>query len=124
MIGEVPSSAIALLLLDMKSKELCLGTLPIATWESRISEHSTRTDWTWLLAYEGFRHGWLADRDNLMKRQLFAPMDRRDVVFFDPTKNLHSSKSHVADRRKVRKQERLEVRLLMQAMRGVDWGEY
>ena len=124
MVDEVQSSAIALLLLDMKNKRTLVGTLPIATWESRISEDSVQTDWTWLLAYEAFRKGWLNDRQGLMKNDLFKPMDTRNVVFFNPDKNIKTSKSHVAALRKLRRLERLEVKMMMKALRGMEWDDY
>jgi hypothetical protein len=51
------SSALSLLLLDMKQMRMGIGTLPKNEWESRISYDSVLQDWSWLLAYEAFRKG-------------------------------------------------------------------
>lgn len=83
------SSAIALILLDMNAKGLIRqGRLPIDKWQDRITEESVNSDWTWLLAYEGFRNGWLRDKNNLMEQPLFKPMVRHQVKFYDPEAEL------------------------------------
>ena len=75
------SAAIALILLDMKSKGLCIGKLPTQVWEGKISEDSVKSDWTWLLAYEAYRHGWMVDHNKLLNKSLFKAMASRKVVF-------------------------------------------
>jgi len=118
----IPSSALALLLLDMKSKNICLSSLPKVAWENQISKDSIRSDWTWLLAYEGFRHGWLNDTNNLLAGPLFKPMANRKVVFYDPEKNIVKSKVFVKKIRMIRKSQSMEIKLLFEAMRGIDLG--
>lgn len=117
------SSALALLLLDMNSKGLGFAALPKEQWEAKISEQSIASDWTWLLGYEGFRHGWLTDRKSLMASPLFKPMADRNVVFYDDTKNIPSSKSTVAKRKRARLNETLEVRMMQKLLRGVASGD-
>ncbi|NBW52034.1 MAG: RNA-directed DNA polymerase, partial [Betaproteobacteria bacterium] len=56
-----PSSALALVLLDLDSRGLWVRQLPKANWEAGITKERVRCDWIWLLAYEGFRKGWLKD---------------------------------------------------------------
>lgn len=104
MILETQSSAIALLLLDMKEKGLCKCSLPIGKWEGEISEDRILGDWSWLRTYEGIRHGWLSEKNNLKAHPFFKPMFDRDIVFYDPKKNIETSKKV----RKVRSLNRLE----------------
>ena len=119
-----PSSSIALLLLDMKSKGLCIGKLPTSEWDAKITEESIQTDWTWLLAYEGFRHGWLTDHHGLMAKPLFQPMASRNVVFYDPKRNINTSASEAKARRIRRRKNLKEVREILGHLRGVDLGLY
>ncbi|WP_312608285.1 RNA-directed DNA polymerase [Agrobacterium pusense] len=119
-----PSSALALILLDINSKGLGFAGLPKARWEAQISEESVLTDWTWLLGYEGFRHGWLSDTKSLMATPFFKPMADRNVVFYDDKKNIPSSRSTVAKRQRVRQRENAEIRLMWKLVRGFDAGEY
>ncbi|WP_211242231.1 RNA-directed DNA polymerase [Paracoccus gahaiensis] len=72
---DTPSSAISLLLLDMKQMGMGIGTLPKEKWEDQISSSSVLQDWSWLLAYEGFRKGWLNDRKGILKEPFFAAME-------------------------------------------------
>lgn len=123
-LADVPSSSIALLLLDMKSKGLCIGKLPTQDWEAKISEESIYTDWTWLLAYEGFRHGWLNDHHGLMAKPLFQPMASRQVVFYDPKRNINTSASESKARRIMRRKNLKEVREILAHLRGVELGLY
>lgn len=119
-----PSSALALILLDMRSKGLGLTNVPKSYWESRISEDRISSDWIWLLAYEGFRHGWLSDTKSLMQRPLFKPMTDRNVVFYDENKNIPTSRSAVTKRREARRRENTEVRLMWKLIRGIDPQDY
>jgi len=123
-IEYIQSSALALVLLDMKHKGLCLGNLPISEWESQISEDRVLSDWSWLLAYEGFRHGWLSDVKGLLNKPFFKPMADRNIVFYDPRKNIETSKSVVAKRKMLRRTQNVEIRLLFEGMRGINIGEY
>jgi hypothetical protein len=118
------SSALALILLDMNSKGLGLAGLPKGQWEAQISEESIQTDWTWLLGYEGFRHGWLSDSKSLMAKAFFKPMADRDVVFYDEKKNIPTSRSTVAKRKNLRRRENAEIRVMWKAIRGLDADEY
>lgn len=68
------SSSLGLVLLDMQSKGLCIRSLPKAEWENSITDDRVRSDWIWLLAYEGFRHCWLSDKKGLMAKSFFKPM--------------------------------------------------
>ena len=119
-----PSSALALVLLDINSKGLGFSSLPKAHWEAQISKESVLSDWTWLLGYEGFRHGWLSDTKLLMKAPFFKPMADRAVVFYDETKNIPTSKSAVAKRKMARQRENAEIRAMLKLIRGADFEDY
>ncbi|WP_337248798.1 RNA-directed DNA polymerase [Rhodovulum sulfidophilum] len=119
LIADVESAAIALILLDMKSKGLCIGKLPTQVWEDKISEDSVKSDWTWLLAYEAYRHGWMVDHNKLLNKPLFKAMSSRNVIFYDPKRNINTSSSE-SDKRSVRrKRSLLEVKTLLESLRGV-----
>jgi hypothetical protein len=108
----------------MKHKGLGVGNLPKTEWEAQISEDRVLSDWSWLLAYEGFRHGWLTDVKGLMKKPFFKPMADRNVVFYDPKRNVETSKSFVAKRTMLRRSQNIEIKLLFEDLRGFDIGEY
>lgn len=119
LIAEVESAAIALILLDMKSKGLCIGKLPTQVWEGKISEDSVKSDWTWLLAYEAYRHGWMVDHNKLLNKPLFKAMASRKVVFYDPKRNINTSSSEADNRSTRRKRSMAEVKKLLESLRGV-----
>ncbi|WP_299719945.1 RNA-directed DNA polymerase [uncultured Tateyamaria sp.] len=123
-VATEPSATVALLLLDMRAKGLCVGKLPIQAWESKISEESVNTDWTWLLAYEGYRHGWLTDHLKLMDKPFFKSMATRDVVFYDPKRNIKTSSSEAGTRRNIRRKNMVEVRKLLSQLRGIEGAGY
>jgi len=126
----VQSSAIRLLLLDMSSKGLCLTPAPAEKWEEEINEESVLSDWSWLVAYEGIRKGWLKDKHGLMAKPFFKAMNDRDVVFYDPSKNVRTSASVKRDRNHERREQNREVVSFLETLRGVDfqidtgWSEY
>lgn len=126
----VQSSAIRLLLLDMSSKGLCITPAPTQKWEEEFNEKSVLSDWSWLVAYEGIRKGWLKDRHNLMAKPFFRAMYSRDIVFYDPSKNVRKSASVKRDRSRQRREQNQEVLSFLEALRGVDfqfdpdWSEY
>jgi hypothetical protein len=123
-IESMQSASIALLLLDMRARKTFGGKLPIEKWESEITEDRILTDWTWLLGYEGFRNGWLRDKNNLMKGSLFAPMAHRNVVFYDPKRNVRPSKTFVSKRMILRNDQKKELRQFFVEVRGVDPFDY
>ncbi|UWQ93330.1 RNA-directed DNA polymerase [Rhodobacteraceae bacterium M382] len=118
------SSAIALLLLDMKQMGMGIGTLPQAEWENQISSSSVLQDWSWLLAYEGFRKGWLHDTKGILKEPFFAAMDERDIVFYDPKRNIPTSRSVLKKASKLRRRQSHEMRAFFAAIRGEVFDEY
>ena len=126
----VQSSAIRLLLLDMSSKGLCVTPDPAQKWEEEINEERVLSDWSWLVAYEGIRKGWLKDKHGLMAKPFFKAMSDRDVVFYDPSKNVRTSASVKRDRSRERREQNREVVSFLEALRGVDfqidtgWSEY
>ena len=128
--GGVNSSAVRLLLLDMTSRGLCTTPAPIGLWENEINEERILSDWSWLSAYEGIRHGWLADKNNVMATPFFHAMISRGVAFYDAGKNVRTSASIKRDRRAEIKEQKREVAKLLEALRGVDfqvepgWTEY
>lgn len=123
-VENVASSALALILLDMESKELCTHLLPKQTWAKRINSESVRSDWVWLLGYEAIRQNWLPDPDGLMTQPFFKAMRKRDVVFYDPARNIKSSKTIMARERHERKKANVEVQRLMHVLRGFNINLY
>lgn len=123
LASATPSSAIRLILLDMNDKGCCATPAPVKAWEDEIDEESVLTGWSWLLAYEGIRHGWLKDNHGLMAKPFFKAMADRDVVFYDPRRNVRKSQSVKRDRRVERIDQGKEVLQLMEQLRGVDFDE-
>lgn len=122
--GKTQSAAIALILMDMNSRGLVLKKLPVTEWLSQISRDSIYSDWTWLMAYEGIRHGWLPDNSNLMKQPLFKPLISRDIVFYDPNRNISTSANATAKRERVRKRNLSEIKGLLKDIREVEIADY
>lgn len=118
------SSALSLLLLDMKRMRMGIGTLPRNEWEAQISSDSVVRDWSWLLAYEAFRKGWLNDKHGLLKEPFFAAMDVNNIVFYDPKRNIPTSRSAVRKAIKLRKRQSYEMRAFFAAVRGENFEEY
>ncbi len=87
-LKEHRGSIIPILLLDMKSKGLVVGHLPISFWESEVAKADLETSWIWLLAYEGIRNGWLSDTAGQAAKRFFEPMLAREVWFFDGNRNV------------------------------------
>lgn len=117
------NSSIILTLLDMSVKGLGVGRLPTGTWTDNATHDRVKTDWTWLYAYEGIRHGWLQDKYNLMNGPFFEPLQRRSIAFYDPARNVVTS---LAARRKamqLRRRQVSEMRKMLQSLRGhAFWG--
>lgn len=124
LIGGTVSSTLALILLDMKSKGLCLCNLPTAEWVKQITKESVESDWIWLLGYEGIRHGWLPDPSNVMARPFFQAMASRNVMFYDSRRNVPRSTKVVRMRNRSRKKQLLEMRKIIQHLRGFRFEEY
>ncbi len=61
LVEPFTSSALSLVMLDLRSRNLWQPTLPTGQWLKGITEKSIEGGAIWLLAYEGFRHGWLND---------------------------------------------------------------
>ena len=124
LIEATASSALALILLDMKDKGLCIGSLPTTEWSNLITEERVRSDWSWLLAYEGIRHGWLNDPNSVMGGPFFQAMASRNVVFYDSTRNVPTLAKVVRDRNQFRKSQFAAVQKFIQHLRGFEFGEY
>lgn len=118
------SSALSLLLLDMKRMGMGIGTLPMEEWESQISSESVLRDWSWLLGYEAFRKGWLRDKSGILKEPFFAAMDAKDIIFYDPKRNIPTSRSVVRKAVKLRKQQSYEMKAFFATLRGESLEEY
>lgn len=118
------NSSIILTLLDIRSKGLGVGKLPTDTWTDNATPDRVRTDWSWLYAYEGIRHGWIQDKHNLMAGPFFEPMKKRDITFYDPARNVVTS---LAARRKamqLRKRQISEMRKMLRSLRGHVFWDY
>jgi hypothetical protein len=118
LIGKSAGAVLPIILLDMKHNGLVPATLPTARWEAMISEDRIRTDWSWLLAYEGIRHGWLSDPKGVAAGAFFKPMYDRNVVFYDPKKNVVSSTRASKARWARVRRESVEVLRFLQFVRG------
>lgn len=119
-ISVAQSSAISLVLLDMENKGLTIGSLPKASWSATIDTTIANTSGLWLLAYEGIRHGWLTDPHGLAACDFFKPMLARNISFYDPAKNVPTSKSATARRRNARRSAYRATFSLIQSLRGFD----
>jgi hypothetical protein len=119
-----PSSALALTLLDMSSRGLCVGKLPKNEWASQITVDRIESDWIWLLAYEGIRHGWLPDTNNVMATPFFSVMNSRGIEFYDVKRNIPSSKKVLARKRMARRRDTHEAKILIEMLRGFAVGDY
>jgi hypothetical protein len=117
------SSALALILLDMRSRGQIKVTLPTDGWVRQIGPESVLTDWTWLLAYEACRRGWLPDRHALMTEPFFQAMNSRAVVFYDERRNVPKRAKMTKLRNALRRKMRLEVQQFFFNVRDVDFGE-
>lgn len=84
-------AALSLILLDMRSMGVFISPLPEDRWLANLDDQKCKSDGVWLLAYEGFRHGWLKDSKGLMGKPFFEPMARRSVVFYNPKGNVEQS---------------------------------
>ncbi|MEW4466244.1 RNA-directed DNA polymerase [Parasphingorhabdus sp. JC815] len=124
MAKNIPSSALALVLLDMDKRGLCTGSLPKAYWEDKITKNGVMTDWTWLLAYEGFRNGWLNDAKNIMNEPFFKAMNSCGVVFYDPKRNVPKTAKTVFRRSLVRSFYQREIAKFLLHTRGFDMENY
>jgi hypothetical protein len=121
LAGETKSSTIALTLLDMRVRGLIKGKLPTAAWERQISKDTVLTDWSWLLAYEACRRGWLADPANLMARPFFDAMNSRGVFFYDERRNVRKRSQLAKLRSALRRRFQREVREFLFSVRDVDF---
>lgn len=121
-IAEVDSSALSLILLDMNSKNIWIRKLPKDKWANSITEERVKSDWIWLLAYEGIRNGWLPDIKNVMSAPFFSAMRARDVIFYDSRRNIPLSSRVLINEKAKRKQNFLDTLKFMQKIRGFDSG--
>lgn len=119
----VPSSAIILLLLDLNERGQVWKQLPISSWEN-VDADRVLSDWSWLYAYEGIRKGWLADKNGLLAHPFFAAMANRDVVFYDPKRNVRRTTKTVELRQKEWKSSFIETLQLISNLRGFDSSDY
>ena len=117
------SSALALVLLDLDSRGLFVRKLPKAKWEADSTKERVRCDWIWLLAYEGFRHGWLNDAKKVMSDDFFAPMATRNVVFYDPKRNVRPTSKVVKLRANTRKRNLKDITRFFMDIRGVAFAD-
>lgn len=87
--------ALSLILLDMRSMGVFISPLPQDKWLLNIDEKRCKSDGVWLLAYEGFRHGWLPDSKGLMAKPFFEPLAKRSIVFYNRKGNVEPSSKRV-----------------------------
>jgi hypothetical protein len=116
--SEMSPSVLPLILLDMKSKKLCTVSLPTTEWESRVTLENCETSPSWLLAYEGIRHGWLGDPQGLAQSPFFAPMLARGIVFYDERRNVTLTEKTVRLKRIWQALQKKRVRRYLSKLRG------
>lgn len=121
--GSTQSSALALILLDMRSRGLITAPLPTGEWERQIRSDTILTGWTWLLAYEACRRGWLPDQNGLMNEPFFQAMNSRSVIFYDERRNVPRRAKTVKTRKALRFKMHKEVQKFFLAIRDVDIDE-
>lgn len=97
-VSDGSHAALSLILLDMRAMGLFISPLPEEKWLTNLDEQKCKGDGIWLLAYEGFRHGWLNDSKGLMSKPFFEPMAKRSVVFYNPKGNVEQSFKRVRRR--------------------------
>ena len=114
------SSVVSLVLLDMDNRGLVIGSLPKTRWADFVDDQISRTSGLWLLAYEGIRHGWPTDPHGLAALPFFKPMLDRDIVFYDPRRNVPTSKATTTRRRRARRTARRATFALIQSLRGFE----
>jgi len=114
-VSDGTHAALSIVLMDMRNMGVFVSPLPEEKWLADLDEDKCKTDGIWLLAYEGFRHGWLPDRTGLMQKPFFGPMARREVVFYNPRANVELSARRVNRRRQEnRRSFRTFAQFLMQ----------
>ncbi len=118
------SSAVSLVLLDMESKGLVTGKLNKRKWADAVDYGASITTGNWLLSYEGIRHGWLPDPHGLAEKPFFKPMLDRNVVFYDPKRNVPKTKITVERRRRAKESARWSSLQLIHGLRGFEFGLY
>jgi hypothetical protein len=106
----------------MKNNGLVPYTIPTSVWENSFTSERILSDWSWLLAYEGIRHGWLNDPKGLMNEPFFQSMAVRDIEFYDPRRNVRASKNAVRARRSRSKRDNQLIAKLLLSMRGLGNG--
>lgn len=120
----VESSAIILLLLDMRERGQIRGLLPKSTWEDGITAERVTSDWSWLYAYEGIRKGWLRDAKNVMGQPFLQSFCQRDIEFYNPQRNVVRTEAAVIQRSKLRKKNIQDTVALVDKLRGFSASEY
>lgn len=123
-IEDTPSSTIALLLLDMQSQGILLSQLPKQTWEMRVTEERVKSDWSWLVAYEAIRRGWLRDPKGVLGKPFFAALNSRNIRFYDPSRNVLFSRAHVKARRIAGRRDAKAAKKLVMQLRGLTSSVY
>lgn len=120
-------SVLPIILLDMKNNSLFPAKLPKDRWETQANLDRSLSDWSWLVSYEGIRHGWLSDRHAIMSGAFFKPMMDRGIEFYDPKKNVASSRKAARARSARNRVDMHRVFLLINSLRGFrpkDFSDY
>lgn len=123
-LKQIESSSLILLMLDMKDRGQVWSKLPVGQWEEAISADRIMSDWSWLYAYEGIRKGWLQDRQKVMKHPFFAAMASRNVIFYDPRRNVTRTSKTVQKRNLQRRLNLLDSQHLVAKLRGFHFSDY
>ncbi|MBB1249830.1 hypothetical protein [Rhizobium sp. G21] len=111
--------------MDMGDKGIFQNKIPAENWAQEASHDRVLSDWSWLYAYEAIRKGWMPDPHNLLQKPFFKAMHDRDVVFYDPEKNVRSSWSLRRDMASERARQTTEVVELLNSLRGaVDFDQW
>ena len=119
-LEKIKSSCISLILLDMERMGCCAHKLRKKIWEDIVTSEKVTNDGSWLLYYEGIRHGWLNDKKELMKHPFFAAMNSCNVKFYDENRNVYKSSTIISKRLIASRNSKIGVQKLLQRLRGLE----
>jgi hypothetical protein len=114
LVARMTSSVCALITLDLNSRGLVDAMPDISNWLS-FANGSGLTSELWLFAYEATLKGWIPKQVPCFveNHALFGPMIKKRISFYDPDRNVSSTRSEL-------RTSRLELLRLHFMMRHID----
>lgn len=119
-------ATLPLILMDMKDCGLFSGKLPIEYWERIIDGDRIKSDWTWLMAYEGIRNNWLRDISGVLRDDFFKTLNKYNISFYDRSKNVENTAKTIRIKNIERIFHTLKSEALLKFLRNIrtdDFGE-